>query len=142
MKIKLIESELEIPSNIKINPKATGDEIRAVWRTKLSNLCKITDDGTVNIPSSLFLNNMGLKCIPFYFNEVSGVFDCSDNNLTSLEGSPKVVSGGFYCYNNKLYSLKDGPKEVEGWFNCRYNMVKFTEEYVRKHCKVGGYISV
>ena len=138
MKIKLIEQELEIPSNLKINPKATEEEIKDVWRVMKRNENKITDDGTINIHNRLLLMNMGLKCIPFYFNEVKGNFYCFSNKLTSLEGCPEEVGRNFACSDNQLYTLKYCPKVVKGGFDCRYNIVKFTKKYVRKHCKVGG----
>jgi hypothetical protein len=53
--------------------------------------------------------------------EVGGIFFCSYNNLTSLEGSPKEVGGNFSCYHNKLTSLEGSPKEVGGNFDCSYN---------------------
>ena len=53
--------------------------------------------------------------------EVKGNFYCSNNNLTSLEGSPKTVGGNFYCSNNTK---------------------EFTEEEVRKYCDVKGRILI
>ena len=46
--------------------------------------------------------------------EVYGNFDVTDNNLTSLKGSPRKIYGNFNCYNNKLTSLEDGPDIVTG----------------------------
>ena len=53
--------------------------------------------------------------------EVKGDFDCSSNNLTSLDGSPEIVSGYFDCSYNKLTSLEGCPKEVKGNFYCSNN---------------------
>lgn len=47
-----------------------------------------------------------------------GDFDCSNRQLTSLEGAPEKVSGSFYCNGNMLTSLEGAPKEVDGSFNC------------------------
>jgi hypothetical protein len=69
-------------------------------------------------------------------------FDCSQNKLTSLKGAPKEVVGDFECHNNRLTSLEGAPKEVGGNFDCYYNSGKFTEEYVRKVCKVKGNVNV
>ena len=63
-------------------------------------------------------------------------FDCNSNKLTSLEGSPKEVEGNFYCYNNNLIDLKGAPETVGGDFACFENKIQFTEEDVRKVCKV------
>ena len=54
---------------------------------------------------------------------VTGYFDCSNNNLTSLEGAPKEVGGDFDCSDNKLISLEGAPKEVGGGFDCYDNPV-------------------
>jgi len=40
---------------------------------------------------------------------VDGSLDCYNNNLTSLEGCPKVVTKGFYCSWNNLVLLKYCP---------------------------------
>jgi hypothetical protein len=55
------------------------------------------------------------------FNKVSGHFDCSYNNLTTLEGTPKEVGGDFYCSYNKLTSLKYAPEIVGRDFDCDNN---------------------
>lgn len=68
--------------------------------------------------------------------KVGKVFDCSSNKLTSLEGAPREVGESFHCNNNKLNSLKGAPKEIGGGFFCKNNTTKFTEDDVRKVCKV------
>ena len=53
------------------------------------------------------------------FGKVSGAFDCSYCNLTSLEGCPKEVGSYFYCSECvNLTSLEGAPKTVGGNFNC------------------------
>ena len=52
---------------------------------------------------------------------VKGIFDVSNNYLTSLEGSPQTVGGHFDCSNNKLTSLEESPKTVGGDFYGSYN---------------------
>ena len=97
---------------------------------------------------------------------VGGSFICSDcPNLTSLEGAPEIVGKYFSCNKcPKLTSLKGAPKEVGYDFNCdmcvnlvslegapeivgKYFICKdcgkqFTEQEVRKLCKVQGIIYV
>ena len=68
--------------------------------------------------------------------KVKWYFDCSYNELTSLKGAPEKVGVGFYCSSNRLTSLEGGPKEVSGTFFCSNNGIKFTEEDVRKVCRV------
>jgi hypothetical protein len=59
--------------------------------------------------------------------EVGGDFDCSSNQLTSLEGSPKEVGGNFDCSSNQLTSLEGSPKEVGGDFDCSSNQLTSLE---------------
>jgi hypothetical protein len=58
---------------------------------------------------------------------VEGYFNCSHNQLTSLEGAPKTVEGNFYCSNNQLTSLEGAPKTVEGVFYCSNNQLTSLE---------------
>ena len=55
--------------------------------------------------------------------KVNNGFSCSDNNLTSLKGSPTIIKGDFRCYDQK-------------------NGHNFTVDEVKKHCKVGGKIYI
>ena len=117
----------------------------------------------VNVRGKVNLYSLGLTELPIRFGKVGGYFDCSDNNLTSLEGSPENVGGyfscsdnnltslegspeevgrGFYCYKNQLTSLKGAPIEVGSHFYCNDNKVKFTEEDVREVSNVKGEILV
>jgi len=55
------------------------------------------------------------------FGKVDRDFDCSENELTSLEGAPREVKGTFNCSENDLTSLKGAPRDVKGNFDCSYN---------------------
>jgi len=55
------------------------------------------------------------------FGVVTGVFDCSNNELTSIEGAPQEVGRGFYCSYNQLTSLEGAPQKVGRGFNCSGN---------------------
>jgi hypothetical protein len=89
----------------------------------------INDDLTVDVDGDVDLNNLHyvnlynkpLTNIPVKFNIVLGNFDCSYNELTSLQGAPKEVGGSFYCHSNNLTSLQFAPKEVVGNFYCHRN---------------------
>ena len=81
----------------------------------------INSDGSIDVNDSVDLNDLGLKKLPLKFNKVNGFFDCSHNNLTSLEGSPIEVNGCFDCGNNKLTTLEGSPKKVGGFFDCSEN---------------------
>ena len=56
-----------------------------------------------------------------------GDFDCSGNQLTTLEGAPKEVGGDFYCSGNQLTTLEGAPKEVGGGFYCYSNQLTTLE---------------
>ncbi len=96
--------------------------------------------------SDLDLNSLMefVEELPFGLKEYStDQFNCSDNNLTSLEGAP-ISSNGFQCDknnltsldglpdireffscdHNKLTSLEGGPKNVDGFYTCSHNNLK------------------
>ena len=106
-------------------------------------------EGEVDI-SGLYLTE-----IPDFLADVecAGEFNCSNNNLTSLNGMPKfkwvpyhIRNMSIYCYENKnlaslkgvpteirgsllcnacgITELKDGPTRVGGHFDCSNNMLK------------------
>jgi len=54
---------------------------------------------------------------------IKGYFDCSYNQLVTLEGGPEKVGRSFYCYNNQLTTLEGSPKKVGGGFNCQKNQL-------------------
>ena len=81
----------------------------------------IRPDGVVDVDGGVHLYSKNLTKLPLKFGKVSGAFDCSDNELTSLSGCPSEVGGRFDCSNNKLTSLEHCPSEVGGYFNCSYN---------------------
>lgn len=54
--------------------------------------------------------------------EVGDFFNCSDNNLGSLEWGPEITSG-FDCSKNKLTSLNFGPKFVYEDYSCSDNLL-------------------
>ena len=149
--------------NYTINNKG---EIDVNGDVKLSNknireLPYFIQFGTVK--ENFFCSWNGLTSLKGVPREVKGTFDCACNNLTSLEGAPKKVGRNFncdhnyltslegaprevgesfYCNNNKLNSLKGAPKEIGGGFFCKNNTTKFTEDDVRKLCKVKYGISL
>lgn len=112
--------------------------------SKYLALKQITNKIIKEIDYDINISNLCLRHIHVNLNyaKVNGYFDCSCNELTSLEGCPKIVNGTFYCYGNNLKSLKGCPEVVSGNFYCHSNKVKFTKRDVRKHCKVGQIIFV
>ena len=148
----------------KINETINKDSYETIEQSlndfKIKNYEIIQENGKfiVNVDGNVKLNNRNLNRIPFTFGVVSGDFDCSDNQLTSLEGAPNKIGedfdcsdnqltslegapnkigGGFYCGFNQLTSLEGAPNEVGGYFYCGFNPIKFTVEDV-KNIKIGG----
>lgn len=81
-------------------------------------------DGLVNVDGGVLLTCLNLKKLPIKFGEVRGSFNCSHNELTSLEGTPRIVRGNFNCGTNQLSSLDGSPNSVGGYFNCSNNNLR------------------
>jgi len=100
------------------------------------------DDFSIDVNGDVNLYGKGLTKLPIKFRNVYGNFDISNNKLTSLIGSPKMISSyfdcrfnkltslegcvevvgdSFNCFSNKLTSLEGGPKIVGGDFYCTTN---------------------
>jgi hypothetical protein len=75
------------------------------------------------ITGNVNLSKLHLKEMPAWLAgvEIDGSFDCSNNYLTSLAGSPKRVTGKFNCSFNRLTSLVGGPVEVLYDYDCFRN---------------------
>ena len=86
--------------------------IREHW-ILIDNYC-INEDGNIDVEGNVkFSENMDfLKELPFKFNKVSGDFDCSKLSLESLKGSPIEVGGTFNCSYNQLSTLEYLPKKA------------------------------
>ena len=61
------------------------------------------------------------------FGHIKGIFRCSNNRLTNLEGAPQAVDGDFNCSSNQLTSLEGAPESVGGDFNCSRNQLTSLE---------------
>jgi len=97
--------------------------------------CIQNEDGTWSCKDDVDLHDLGLKKLPVKFKKVEGYFDCSLNQLTSLEGAPEYVGRSFNCGLNQLTSLQGAPKYVGAFFICSDNQLK-TLEGAPEH--VGG----
>jgi hypothetical protein len=74
--------------------------------------------GGVNLSSSIYLFE---QTLPVQFGNVTGYFSCSYSELTSLQGSPRVVTGDFICNQTKIESLSGVDKivkQINGTFLC------------------------
>ena len=79
-------------------------------------------DGDFDCSSKSLTDLKGIK-----FGEVSGVFSCYNNRLTSLVGAPQSVGINFYCNNNRLTSLEGAPQSVVRDFSCYNNRLTSLE---------------
>jgi len=100
-------------------------------KEEIEKICKrydienytINEDGIVDVDGDVNLYRKKLTELPLKFGKITGYFDCSDNQLTSLEGCPKWVGGHFCCFKNKLTTLEGCPNWVGGNFTCEYNQL-------------------
>jgi len=148
MRAKLISENLDKYNFEKKNDPLSSlgigkRELIKLWLDKMDiQFYTINDDFTIDVKYEVNVSNRGLTEFPDYiqFNEIEkGWFICSNNFLTSLKGCPYKVNSVFACNNNDLMSLKYCPKYCE-IFYCQDNPAEFTEEDVRKLCKVKDHI--
>ena len=106
------EKELnKLKSKLKLNPQTNRyDYDGDLYRDELINFVSENRDG--------FLVNFG---------KITGNFDCSGLNLTSLKGAPTEVGGWFGCHNNRITSLKGAPQTVGKYFTCQNNQLTSLE---------------
>ncbi|NCZ70574.1 MAG: hypothetical protein EBY80_10490 [Actinobacteria bacterium] len=89
------------------------------------------DTGLIDVQGNFNCDNKNLDDFKgLRFGKVSGGFYCSDNNLKTLDGSPREVGGSFWCERNPLISLEAAPLKVGYyfWFNnisIYYNLASF-----------------
>lgn len=82
-------------------------------------------DSKYEYDDDLDLSHWDLKSLldfPYQFSKVNGLFNCSDNQLTSLKGCPEIVEN-FSCTNNQLKNLQYSPKKIDGWYDCSDNQL-------------------
>ena len=81
----------------------------------------INEDLSVDVAGDVDLSAKCLSKIPVKFRNISGTFDCEDNELTNLEGFPINISGNLYCGSNQLTDLMGCPEVIGGGFYCDNN---------------------
>ena len=63
--------------------------------------------GKVDVDGHVYISRQGLSDFKgVEFGSVTGAFDCSENQLASLEGAPEYVGGNFNCNKNRLTTLE------------------------------------
>jgi len=114
---------------LKLFESFNKKDIRSICKEYNIKKYKINSDGSIDVNSSVNFWCKGLSKIPIKFNKINYDFSCSNNELTSLEGSPVEVNGGFYCNNNKLISLQYAPKIIRDNFFCQDNNINSFEYF-------------
>jgi hypothetical protein len=85
----------------------------------------INTDGSVDVNNNVNLYNLELEKLPIKFGKVGKKFNCADNLLTTLKGSPVKIGLDFFCGDNKLKTLKYCQiKKCNGDFTCHDNQLK------------------
>ena len=97
------------------------EDIDAICQKYAITNYTINSDRSIDVNDGVDLSNKNLDKIPLKFNKVSGNFNCGNNQLISLEGSPKEVGSWFFCNDNKLITLEGGPEKVNSGFICTGN---------------------
>ncbi len=62
-----------------------------------------------------------MTSIPIGFDEVQGIFNCSNNKLTNLEKCPRFVKGNMFADRNRISSLEHLPETIGGTFYLNNN---------------------
>jgi len=114
--------------HIKLFENFDSSEIDRICKEYYITKYKINTDGSIDVYQDVYLGYKDLEKLPLKFNEVWGGFNCSNNHLGSLEGSPNYVYGSFYCSYNNLKNLIGCPTYVDGNFNCSYNNLTSLED--------------
>ena len=95
-----------------------GDlNLRSMELTELPDLSTITIQGIFDCSINRLTSLQGAP------QTVRGHFWCSFNQLTSLQGASQSIGGDFLCSNNQLTSLDGAPKSVNGCFYCADNQL-------------------
>lgn len=121
----------ELDTRIKYSELNTYRIPKSVYKPKEFNIQDCIDgkiiknsDGSFDVEGDVNISDLKLTKIPVKFGRVKGNFYCENNQLITLENSPKEVGGYFNCDNNKLISLESAPKKVGGDFYCGDNPIK------------------
>ncbi len=112
MKMKLTKEQKEF-----LNEVCYGRIVGQKWT--------LNSEGKVDVEGSVKMFYMNLTEIPIKFGKVTGNFDCSENNLTTLENCPTFVGGNFICSNNNLtdYFKSIKEKDFSLWKNLVWGLL-------------------
>lgn len=83
------------------------------------------ENGVINVDGNVELSFKKLESLPFKFGSVTGSFNISGNELTTLENCPDEVGGSYNISDNKVKSLEGCPDAINnGSFDCGYNLLE------------------
>lgn len=125
--------------NLEYLPKDIGGKIIYHHNLFIIQDNKVYDlnnlpDGFV-IKGDLDLSGMGLTKLPNLSKViVEGNFNCSDNNLTQLDGMPKEIGGNFDFSKNKISKLDRYLSKISG--NITYSGNPFVKYKIEKKKKL------
>jgi hypothetical protein len=86
----------------------------------------VNKEGLVDVRGSFWCQGQGLRdFLGIRFGEVSVSFSCSENQMKTLEGSPRMVGENFFCNENPLISLEGAPEVIMGYFCFEYNHFRY-----------------
>ena len=74
---------------------------------------ELNSDGEVDVDGWVDINDTSLTKIPVKFGSVYGTFDCSNNELTTLENCPNYTLNTFSCEGNNLTNYFKNIKEED-----------------------------
>jgi hypothetical protein len=118
------------------------NESSSIEENSIEDWCKkfklthytIRKDNTVDVGNAhVDIEGLDLQVIPIQFGILDNDFNCSDNELVSLKGSPKKCRG-FYCQFNILTTLEGCPQEVTDIFRCEKNKLTTLEDNTSMDC--------
>jgi hypothetical protein len=114
---KLLKEEKNLPMLTNQN------EIKD-WldKMKIKNYI-INSDLTVDVNENVTIEDKSITHFPIQFGVIEGNFRCTDTQLKTLKGSPKIVKGFFDVNSNQLTTLRFAPKVVDNFFNCGINQL-------------------
>jgi len=99
-----------------------NSEILPFQKQNISSVMNSIKNNEINV--SVDLTNLFLTELPDFTNiKCKYSFNCSGNQLTTLEGAPQSVGGDFYCSENQLTTLEGAPQKVDGSFLCSKNQL-------------------
>jgi hypothetical protein len=123
-----------------VDKKEILDLIHSQFPSIHGNYIQITDDGTVNVKGNMNAEEIpGVDRLQVRFGEVTGYFNISRCELTTLEGCPEVVGSHFTCRDNLLTNLKHGPKKVGGIYGATDNALTSLEGLAEQ---IGGSVEL